>query len=105
MASFEASSMVLGIGSRIKTLGSFPIKRSQEDVARANWLLREGIRELKNLGRDKKARLSEVLCYIETLEKGGFLWQSSRLQNWLYFYWQNLRPERSISERSEEVSF
>lgn len=57
----------------------------------ANDLLRSGIRELKNKGRDRKARFLEVITYIGLLMEEGFWWQAERLRNHLHRHWRHLQ--------------
>ena len=47
----------------------------------ANWILKNGIKELKNKGRPESARLLEVIYYLKALTAEGFDWQAERLRN------------------------
>jgi hypothetical protein len=60
----------------------------------ANWILRVCIKELQNSGRPAGSRVCEVLIHLENLKEAGFWWQADRVQNWLNFYWDRLKPPK-----------
>lgn len=79
-------------------------KYSDRDKDWANWVLREGLKELKNLDRDRKARFAEVIYFIDLLAKKGFWWQARILRSHLYRSWSNLRPKADPPRGEEERS-
>ena len=78
-------------------------KYSKRNKAWANWILQAGIKELKNEGRSRRARFSEVVYYIGILIEAGFWWQAARLRNQLYRHWRHLQP-KADPRGSEELS-
>lgn len=72
---------------------------SDRTKAWANDVLRSGIRELKNEGRSRQARFSEVVYYIGILIEAGFWWQAARLRNHLYRSWRHLQPKADAEQQ------
>jgi hypothetical protein len=70
----------------------------------ANFLLREGIKELKNKNRAVSGRFVEVLALISLLIDEGYWWQAERLRNHLYRHWQDLQPKADPQGREETSS-
>lgn len=77
------------------------------DKKRINYLLREGIKELKNVDRVLSARQLEIYHYLDEFERLGFWWQAKRLRNQIHLAIKQgrftARSADSLSKR-EEVS-
>lgn len=83
-------------------LSRFPPVFGSKDWA--NYLLREGIRVLQEEAREPGSRALEVLAKIDLLRSRGYWWQADRLQNWIHFYWCDLRPNRQPEPEDKETS-
>lgn len=92
--------------SEIKTLAFYG------SVSWANFLLKEAIKELKNVNRDLSARRFEVFYVLALLRIHGFTWQSRVLRYQIHLAVKNHQfsftdervRESDINQEIEEAS-
>lgn len=81
--------------SEIKTL-------AYGSVSWANWILKDGIHECNNVGRDHGARLQTIAYYLRILKESGFSWQYARLENHVNLAFK--RGRLQVSKRPDSSS-
>jgi len=73
----------------------------------ANVILKLGIRECRNIGRDQASRRQLIAYFLRLLKEEGFWWQYDRLRNQRNLAFKlgllqvSKRPDSSDSEEEE----